>query len=58
MPAALKKPRSPSTPKRKPVEEAARVVSEVDVLIARLKKLRKGQHESLDLRQAIEDGRA
>lgn len=59
MTAALKKPRSPSvTSKRKPSEKTVHVVSEVDLLIARLKKLRKGQSVSLDVRQAIEDGRA
>lgn len=59
MTAALKKPRTPaSASKRKPGEKAPHIVSEVDVLIARLKKLRKGQSGSLDVRQAIEDGRA
>jgi hypothetical protein len=59
MPVALKKPRSPAiASKRKPAAKAVQVVSEVDVLIARLKKLRKGQSGGFDVRQAIEDGRA
>lgn len=59
MPIALKKPRPPVVAaKRKPAAKAVQVVSEVDVLIARLKKLRKGQTGSFDVRQAIEDGRA
>lgn len=59
MPVALKKPRSPvAATKRKPAAKAVQVVSEVDVLIARLKKLRKGQTGSFDVRQAIEDDRA
>jgi len=59
MPTALKAPRSPTiASKRKPSEKTVLIVSEVDVLIAQLKKLRKGQSGSLDVRQAIEDGRA
>jgi hypothetical protein len=59
MPVALKKPRSPIVAaKRKPATKDVQIVSEVDVLIARLKKLRKGQSGSFDVRQAIEDGRA
>lgn len=59
MPATLKKPRSPAvSAKRKPSEKPVQIVSEVDVLVARLKKLRKGQNGNLDVRRAIEDGRA
>jgi hypothetical protein len=58
MPAALKKPEtSARTAKRKPARKSIEVVSEVDVLIARLKKIRKGQAGTIDLRPAIEDGR-
>lgn len=58
MSVALKKSRAPITAKTKPAPKATRLVSEVDVLIARLKKIRKGQTGSFDIRQAIEDGRA
>jgi hypothetical protein len=33
------------------------IISEVDLLIARLKRFRKGQRTGFDLREAIEDGR-
>ncbi len=39
------------------VPKAAKVISEVDLLIARLKRFRKGQRTGFDLREAIEDGR-
>ena len=39
------------------VPKAGKVVSEVDLLIARLKRFRKGQRTGFDLRTAIEDGR-
>lgn len=39
------------------VPKAAKVISEVDLLIARLKRFRKGQRTGLDLREAIEEGR-
>lgn len=59
MSVALKKPRSSSsTAKRKIAAKSVQLISEVDVMIARLKKLRKGQSGSIDVRQAIEDGRA
>lgn len=58
MSGALKKPKSSVVPaKPKPASKAVRVVSEVDVLIARLNKIKKGQTGSFDVRQAIEDGR-
>lgn len=57
MTAVLKKPRAATTARRKPAAKAVQVVSVVDVLIARLKKLRKGQTGSFDLREAIEAGR-
>lgn len=46
----------------KPAKQAAapktgKVISEVDLLIARLKRFRKGQRTGFDLREAIEDGR-
>ncbi len=44
--------------KREVAPKGAKVVSEVDLLIARLKKLRKGQQGGFDVREAIEDGRA
>jgi F0F1-type ATP synthase assembly protein I len=37
--------------------KAGKVVSEVDLLIARLRRFRKGQRTGFDLREAIEDGR-
>lgn len=37
--------------------KTGKVISEVDLLIARLKRFRKGQRTSFDLREAIEDGR-
>lgn len=37
--------------------KAGKVISEVDLLIARLKRFRKGQRTGFDLREAIEDGR-
>ena len=37
--------------------KVARVISEVDLLIARLKRFRKGQRAGFDLREAIEEGR-
>jgi len=37
--------------------KAGKLVSEVDLLIARLKRFRKGQRAGFDLREAIEDGR-
>lgn len=43
--------------KRTTPAKAGKVVSEVDLLIARLKRFRKGQREGIDLREAIEDGR-
>lgn len=58
MPAVAKKSRAGaglSKPKAAPVP--ARVVTEVDVLIARLKKIRQGQRGGIDIRQAIEAGR-
>jgi hypothetical protein len=58
MSVALKKSQPPVAAKTKPAPKATRLVSEVDVLIARLKKIRKGQTGSFDIRQAIEDGRA
>lgn len=58
MSVALNKTKVPVVAKSRPVPKAARLVSEVDVLIARLKKIRKGQAGSFDIRQAIEDGRA
>ncbi|GAB1392848.1 hypothetical protein MASR1M60_10110 [Rhodocyclaceae bacterium] len=58
MPAVLKKNQSSLAPsKRKSASKDVAVVSEVDVLIARLKKIRKGQVGQLDIRQAIADGR-
>jgi hypothetical protein len=58
MPAVVKKPKAGGgAPKSKAAPPPARVVTEVDVLIARLKKIREGQHGGIDVRQAIEDGR-
>jgi len=37
--------------------KTGKLVSEVDLLIARLKRFRKGQRAGIDLREAIEDGR-
>jgi hypothetical protein len=37
--------------------KVGKVVSEVDLLIARLKRFRKGQRAGFDLREGIEDGR-
>jgi len=37
--------------------KASKVISEVDHLIARLKRFRKGQSTDFNLREAIEDGR-
>lgn len=58
MTVPMKKPKSPAAAKSGANAKPARVVSEVDVLIARLKKIRKGQAGALDVRRAIEDGRA
>ncbi|BAO30411.1 hypothetical protein SUTH_02629 [Sulfuritalea hydrogenivorans sk43H] len=43
--------------KQAPAPKAGKVISEVDLLIARLKRFRKGQRAGFDLREAIEDGR-
>lgn len=59
MPAVVKKPRTGAAT-AKPKKAAAtpiRVVTEVDVLIARLKKIRQGQSGGIDVRQAIDNGR-
>ncbi len=45
------------TIKQAAAPKAARVISEVDLLIARLKRFRKGQRGGFDLREAIEEGR-
>ena len=59
MTVALKKAEAaPKVGIRKPASASARVVSEVDMLIVRLKKIRKGQKGGIDIRQAIDDGRA
>lgn len=59
MPVVVKKPRAGAIPvKPKGASTPARVVTtEVDVLIARLKKIRKGQRGGIDVRQAIDSGR-
>lgn len=58
MPAVVKKPRARATAvKPKGASTPARVVTEVDVLITRLKKIRKGQRGGIDVRQTIDDGR-
>ncbi len=58
MPAVLKNPKS-KTKAIKPIAtpKDAHVVSEVDLLIARLKRFRKDQRGDLNIRQAIEGGR-
>jgi len=56
-PAVMKKPKTGKVPKSAAAPKTAKVVSEVDLLIARLKRIRKGQHGTLDLREAIADGR-
>ena len=37
--------------------KVGKLISEVDLLIARLKRIWKGQRTGFDLREAIEDGR-
>jgi len=56
-PAVMKKPKTGKAPKSAAAPKTAKVVSEVDLLIARLKRIRKGQQGTLDLREAIADGR-
>lgn len=56
-PAVMKKSKTGKAPKSAAAPKAAKVVSEVDLLIARLKRIRKGQHGAFDLREAVADGR-
>ena len=58
MPAALKKPKAGNkVAKAHAAPKATKVVSEVDLLIARLKRFRKGQRAGFDVQEAIESGR-